>query len=260
MAASLLHERNIALLLEYDGTRYAGWQRQKNAVSVQEKLEHALTRVTGEPITVVGCSRTDAGVHAWGHVSNFTTASRIPVEKLPLAVQTALPRDIVVLGAATVPPDFNARFAAVGKRYIYQIWNHPRPSAIRGRFYLHEPRSLNCEAMRVAAAHLVGRHDFSSFMATGSTARTTVRTLSRVEVTATGPAVRIIVEGDGFLYNMVRIIAGTLLYVGLGKIAPVEIPAVVMSGERNRAGKTLPAKGLFLEAVQYDPPLFDFSE
>lgn len=249
-------ERKLAILTEFDGTRYAGWQRQENALAVQARMEQALTRVLGHPVRLTGCSRTDAGVHARGHVSHFLTTNPIPAGRLPLALLAALPPDISVLDARVVPADFHARFDARGKCYSYHIWNAPRPSAIRARFCLHEPRPLDTEAMDRAAAALVGRHDFTAFMAAGSTAKTTVRELYSARVFRAGDAVTVVVEGGGFLYNMMRIISGTLLYIGLGKLPADALPDIIASRRRTAAGKTLPARGLFLERVWYERPLF----
>lgn len=248
--------RNLAIKVEFDGTRYAGWQRQANALAVQERLEQALARALGHPVTLTGCSRTDAGVHARGHVSNFLTTNPIPADKLPLAVLSQLPHDIVLLDACEVPANFNARYAAVAKTYSYHIWNDRRPTAIHSRFTTHIPQALDVKAMAEAARHLVGRHDFMSFMAAGSTAKTTVREIYSASVTAAGPEVTILVEGNGFLYNMMRIISGTLVYVGMGKFAPADLPAIIQACNRKAAGKTLPPGGLFLERVTFDPPLF----
>ncbi|HHX37231.1 MAG TPA: tRNA pseudouridine(38-40) synthase TruA [Clostridiaceae bacterium] len=252
--------RNIALLVEFDGTEYAGWQRQKNVLAVQEVLERAVKKIMKHDVTLTGCSRTDAGVHAAGHVSNFKTSNPIPTDKIPIALATALPDDVAVLDATEVPTEFNARYAARGKRYAYQIWNHPRPSALRTRFTLHESRELDVAAMEKAAAYFVGKHDFKAFMATGSSAKTTVREIFTATVKQDGYLIRIVVEGGGFLYNMMRIISGTLLYVGLGKIETDAVPSIIAAGRRQTAGKTLPAKGLCLERVWFDAPLFFHQE
>ncbi len=248
--------RNIALLVEFDGTRYAGWQRQKNVLSVQEALERSIAKIMKHDVTLTGCSRTDAGVHAAGHVSNFRTTNPIPVDKIPIALTTALPDDIAVLEATEVDLDFNARYGARAKRYAYRIWNHPRPSALRARYVLHEARPLDTVAMGEAAQFFVGKHDFRAFMAMGSSAKTTVREIYKAEVEKDGYLIRIVVEGAGFLYNMMRIISGTLLYVGLGKIETDAVPSIIAAGRRQAAGKTLSAKGLCLERVWFDAPLF----
>ncbi len=249
-------KRNVALLVEFDGTLLHGFQTQKNGRSVQGELEAAIAAVTGAPARIHGCSRTDAGVHAEGHVSNFRTASTMPAAKIPLALNSKLPDDISVLAAADVPAGFHARHDATAKTYVYRIWNHPSPTALRRVDTLHVPRPLDIGRMREAADSLVGKHDFSAFCAAGSTAASNVRTLKRVAVRRDAPLVEIEVEGDGFLYNMVRILAGTLCYVGLGKIAPGDVAGIVASRDRKRAGKTLPARGLSLRRVDYPEPPF----
>ncbi len=240
-----------ALLLQFDGTSYAGWQRQANARSVQGTLEACLKKLCKEEITVIGCSRTDAGVHAKQHISHFDSSCTVPEEKLHLALGTLLPEDISVLDAKVVPADFHARFGTSGKQYSYYIWNDRKKSALLSRYSLHESRPLDLEAMRLAASYLVGKKDFRCFMATGSSAKTTVRTLYRVAVEEQGSLLRIVVSGDGFLYNMVRIISGTLLYIGLGKLAPEDVRHMLETGDRTLAGKTLAPQGLFLDEVYY---------
>lgn len=248
--------RRMALLLEWDGTAYAGWQWQANAISLQAVLQKALSKVCAEPIQVTGCSRTDAGVHARGHVSHFETGCQIPVEKLPVALNALLPDDVAVRAAEEVPLDFHARFQAIEKQYSYYIHRGPTRSALLGRYSYRESRALDLEAMREASAVLVGTHDFRCFMAAGGQVKTTVRSLYRVQVEERGDLLRFIVRGNGFLYNMVRIIAGTLLYVGLGKLTVANVEEILASGNRCLAGKTLPARGLFLDEVVYDPPRF----
>lgn len=248
--------RTIALLLEWDGTAYAGWQYQENAPSIQGKVEKALTKICGESIRLHGCSRTDAGVHAWGHVSHFKTRCTIPVDRLPVALNTLLPQDISCRDAAVVKDDFHARFQTIGKQYSYYIYNFSRPSALQQRYAYHEKRPLDLQAMMLAAQKIEGKHDFICFMAAGGQAKTTVRTIYSLKLEQTGKRLRFIVRGDGFLYNMVRIIAGTLLYVGLGKLSVADIEQILRSGQRSLAGKTLPACGLFLDEVTYPENLF----
>ncbi|WP_422448589.1 tRNA pseudouridine(38-40) synthase TruA [Thermoanaerobacterium sp. DL9XJH110] len=242
---------NVRILLEYDGTNYHGWQRQKNAPSVQEVLERAISAVTGEKIRVIGAGRTDAGVHALGQVANFRTDTRIPVEKLPYAINSRLPEDIAVKGAEIVPDDFHARFSARGKVYTYTIYNAPFPSPLFRNYSYFFPLSLDIEAMQEAAAHFVGEHDFKAFRATGSPVKSTVRRVRRFEIRKDRNLITMEVEADGFLYNMVRIMAGTLLEVGLHKMEPYEIASVLESGDRTRAGRTLPPQGLCLVKVVY---------
>ena len=246
--------RTIALLTEYDGTRFLGWQSQREGRTIQNELESALTVLFEQPIRLYGCSRTDAGVHATGHVSHFKASGSIPSDRIPLALSAILPEDIAVRLAVEMPETFHARYGARAKRYTYRIWNTRIRSAITRQTVFHEPRPLDLDAMRQTALLLTGRHDFSAFMAAGGKTATTVRTLMdvRVDRIPGDPTIKITVTGDGFLYNMVRILSGTLLYAGLGKIRPEDLPEILLSGDRRRAGKTLPAKGLTLEAVYYE--------
>ncbi len=249
-------KRNIVLSLEYDGTDWHGWQLQKNAPTIQGALEAALATITGETIRVTGASRTDAGVHARGQVCNFYTNSRIPVERFPFALNANLPKSIVVLKAVEVDLDFHARYWALGKRYVYEICNRRQPSAFRRHFSYHVPQGLSVEAMRQAAALLEGEHDFKAFQAVGSSVESTVRHLWQLKVEQP-EASRILIcaEGNGFLYNMVRIIVGTLLEVGLGKRPVSDMTAILASRNRDLAGPTAPPHGLCLEKVFYPPQL-----
>ena len=251
------NKKKTALLTQYIGSNYAGWQRQKRLPSIQGELERALSTLAKEEIKLVGCSRTDAGVHALQHVSHFVSNISVPLEKLHIAANTLLPDDIVVLAAADVAPEFNARFNTRGKKYSYYIWNNNHKSAFLNQFTIQESRDLDLEAMREAARAFVGVHDFCGFMSQGSSAKTTVRELTEVSVHGEkGGLIRIDVAGTAFLYNMVRIIAGTLLYIGLGKIDHREIDDIILSGRRELAGKTLPAKALFLVEVYYEESPF----
>lgn len=250
--------RNIKLVLHYDGTDLHGFQRQKGQISVQEALEAAIRQVTGEPPVLAAAGRTDAGVHALGQVVSFRTSSTLPVDRIPWALNAHLPEALVVQDAVEAPLDFHARFSAHAKTYRYSIQNarFPAPLVSRYAYLWREP--LDVESMDRAAAHLVGRHDFAAFRATGSSAKTTVRTIRacRVEAlplegTPEGRLVSIWVEADGFLYNMVRIIAGTLLEVGAGRRSPEDVARALVSGRREDAGKTLPPHGLCLVRVDY---------
>jgi tRNA pseudouridine38-40 synthase len=242
---------NVKILLEYDGTNYHGWQRQKNALTIQEVVEKAIFKITGEKVKVIGAGRTDAGVHARGQVANFHTNCRIPVERLPYAINSHLPEDIAVKGAQVVSDDFHARYSAKSKVYSYTIYNAPFPSPLMRRYSYFYPHIIDVEAMREAAKAFVGVHDFAAFRASGYSVKSSVRNIMRLEVRKASNAITIEIEADGFLYNMVRIIAGTLLEVGSGKRAPEEIPLVISSRKRERAGITLPAHGLCLEKVVY---------
>lgn len=242
---------NVKILLEYEGTYYSGWQRQKNALSIQEVLETAIGSITGEKVNVVGSGRTDAGVHALGQVANFKTQTRIPPEKLPYAINSKLPNDIVVKHAETVPEDFHARFAAKAKIYTYTIYNAEFPSPLIRRYSYFFPKPVDVKAMERAADMLVGAHDFASFMASGSPVKSTVRRIDRLEVFKSGDVIKLEIEANGFLYNMARIIAGTLLDVGINKKKTNEMVSILKSKDRPRAGKTLPPQGLCLVKVIY---------
>lgn len=247
----------LALLVEYDGTAFHGWQSQAMDRTVQQVLQQALRELTAEgDLQLHGCSRTDAGVHARGHVSHFLTACKIPPARLPLALNSRLPADVTVLAATVVPDDFHARFHTVGKVYAYRYWLHPsRPALARHRVcHIHSP--VDVLAMQAAARHFLGTHDFTALMDMGSPAHSPVRTIERIDIRPDGSLLTLLVQGDGFLYHMVRILAGTLLYVGLGKLNADDIPVILASRDRRRAGKTMPPQGLCLESVFYQPALF----
>ena len=245
--------RRIHLIVEYDGTAYAGWQRQANAMTVQEKLERAILKLTGEELCVSGASRTDAGVHALGQSAHFDTESRIPADKFSFALNTMLPPDIRVTRSEEVPPEFHARFSTKGKRYRYLFHAAPHAGALTRNTHAHVIYPLDVERMQAEAQDLVGTHDFAAFAASGSVVKDTVRTIYRAEVTSEGSEIRLIVEGSGFLYNMVRIIAGTVIGVGSGKLEPGAFRRAIASGDRLDLGITAPAHGLTLMEVFYDP-------
>jgi tRNA pseudouridine38-40 synthase len=243
----------LKLTLQYDGTDYAGFQRQPNGTTVQEKLEHALRKVTGDPLLKIGAAagRTDAGVHARGQVVHFRSDSSVPVDRWPQALNQHLPPDIVVFSAEAVPDDFHARYWAVSKRYRYTIEHAPFQSPMTRRYAYHWARELNYDLMDRATRLIAGRHDFAAFRSTGGAAKTSERTVTRLSVLRAQPFLYIDVEADGFLYNMVRIIAGTLLEVGAGRRTLESVAQALETGGRTHAGKTLPAHGLCLEAVTY---------
>ena len=245
--------RRIHLIVEYDGTAYAGWQRQANAMTVQEKLERAILKLTGEELCVSGASRTDAGVHALGQSAHFDTESRIPADKFSFALNTMLPPDIRVTRSEEVPLEFHARFSTRGKRYRYLFHAAPHAGALTRNTHAHVIYPLDVEKMQIEAQDLVGTHDFAAFAASGSVVKDTVRTIYRAEVAAAGSEIQLIVEGSGFLYNMVRIIAGTLIGVGSGKLEPGAFRRAIASGDRLDLGITAPAHGLTLMEVFYDP-------
>jgi tRNA pseudouridine38-40 synthase len=243
--------RRIALILEYDGSPYCGWQRQKNGLSVQAVIEAALKKLCGEEIPLVGASRTDAGVHALYQVAHFDTGSRIPAEKFSFALNTLLPPSIRVTDSMQVRSDFHARFNAKGKTYEYRILNRPHHSALRANTHAHVPMPLDVKAMKEAAAQFLGIHDFSAFMAAGGSAKTFTREMTLSTLQKNEDELLFTICGSGFLYNMVRIMAGTLIAVGQGKLAPSCILQAYQSRSRPDLGPTAPAHGLCLARVFY---------
>lgn len=244
--------KRIRLTLTYDGTNYAGWQRQLNALSVQQVLEEALLKATGQATPVTGASRTDAGVHALGQAAHFDTESGIPPEKYPYVLNTLLPRDIRVLTGWEMPPDFHARFHTRGKRYLYHIHNAAHAGALNRHTHTHVPVALDDRLMHQAAQALHGRHDFAAFCAAGGSHKTSVREIYDIRVTRQGEDITISVYGNAFLYNMVRIIAGTLIAIGQGKLPPECLKEALATGNRLCLGATAPAHGLCLEQVEYE--------
>jgi len=234
---------NILLTLAYDGTNYCGWQRQKNALSVQEVLERVLENFFGE-VKTIATSRTDAGVHALGQRVSFNAETKIPLGKLPQVLNSKLPSDIVVQKAMEVSHGFNPRFDAVKKTYCYRIHNAISPNPLIARYSAFVPERLDLERMRTAAAFFEGTHDFAAFCAAGSAVTSTVRTIFECRVEQNGEIIEIYITGDGFLYNMVRIIAGTLVYIGMKK--PLDAAKIIADRDRKNAGKTMPARGLTL--------------
>ena len=242
----------IAFITEFDGTDFAGFQSQENARAVQDVLEKALEDLYKTKIRLTGCSRTDAGVHAKCHLSHADVPFVIPEDKFPLAMNALLPDDVAVKKSFYVDDNFSARFDIKGKRYIYRIYSSPTRSPLLDRTAYYCPVMPDVAKMKTAAEAFAGEHDFAAFCATGGSQKTTVRRLFRVKVEAVGEdpcQIEIEVSGEAFLYNMVRIIAGTLLYVGQGKIDPSEVGNIIDSCDRSLAGKTLPAKRLTLEEV-----------
>lgn len=243
--------RRIHLIVEYDGTRYAGWQRQINALAVQQVIEEKLKKLTGETIVITGASRTDAGVHAMGQSVHFDTASRIPADKFSFALNTMLPADIRIRHSEEVSPDFHARFSTRGKRYRYLMYDAPHAGALNRNTHAHIIYPLDEVIMDQAAKTLIGTHDFAAFAASGSIVKDTVRTIYRADITRDDHDIKLIIEGSGFLYNMVRIIAGTLVGIGSGKIAPDAFTRAIETGNRLDLGITAPAHGLTLMEVFY---------
>jgi len=244
--------QRLLLTLRYDGTAYHGWQVQPNGVTVQQILQDAIEAVTGVRAGVIGCSRTDAGVHADMFCCTFDTDSPLRGNKLLSALNFHLPRDVAVYGVQEVAADFHPRYMARGKRYIYRIWNGAQRHPVYERYALHRNRPLDEEMLNRAATAFEGTHDFAAFCGAGSDVEDTVRTVSRCRVERQGGLVSFIVEGDGFLYNMVRIMVGTLLEIADDRLDAGSIPAILASKDRTKAGPTAPAKGLCLAQVFYD--------
>jgi len=245
--------RTLKLTLQYDGTNYAGFQKQLNGMTIQERLDFAIKMVTGDPLMKMAAvaGRTDAGVHARGQVVHFRTDSRIPVDRWPYALNQHLPVDIVAINAEEVPEDFHARYWAVSKRYRYSFELSQFQSPMTRLYAYHWHRPLNLDAMRQAAQLLVGRQDFAAFRSSGGSAKTSVRTVHSLTLIKEERFLQLDIEADGFLYNMVRIIAGTLLEVGAGRISLDNVAEALRTGNRRLAGKTLSPHGLSLEIVHY---------
>jgi len=243
--------RNLKLLLEYDGTNFNGWQKQKDKRTVQQELENALSAILKETVNVTGSGRTDAGVHALGQVANFKTIKTIKPKELLFAINTMLPPDIVVTNVEEVDEEFNARNSAKKKHYRYVINNDKFPSALNYNREYHFKYFLDTEAMELAANDLVGSHNFKAFCASGSTVKDYIREIYSVNVTRLGNRVVIDIIGNGFLYNMVRIIVGTLLDIGSGKLDICTIKNMIETGERALGGRTAGPEGLYLVNVEY---------
>ena len=245
--------RNIKLLIEYDGKDFNGWQKQPNKLNIQGEIERAIERITGEEVNLMASGRTDAGVHAIGQVANFKTNSNIPIEKFPIALNTNLKKSIIIKSAEEVEERFHSRLNCKKKTYRYIINNSKYGTAIYRNLETHIPIKLDIEKMQKAVKYFEGEHDFKAFKASGTSSKSSVRKIYKAEVIDAGNE-RIYIEltGNGFLYNMVRIIAGTLVEVGLNKIEPQEIKNIILSKKRENAGKTLPPQGLYLVNVVYN--------
>ena len=245
--------RNIRLKVAYDGTNYHGFQRQHVSYgpTIQGTLEAVWKKLFDEEPVIATAGRTDAGVHALGQVVNLLTEAKIPEEKIPKACNSLLPRDIRILKADSVSEDFNARWSATWKRYDYYIDNNPIQDVFRRLYTAHVPVVLNIKKMQDAGSFLEGRHNFKTFAAVGGNSKTFERTLFRCQVKEDNRFIKVVCVGDGFLYHMVRIIVGTLIDVGRGRISPQEIPAIIASQERRRARLIAPASGLTLIHVNY---------
>ena len=243
--------RNIKLIIEYDGKSFNGWQKQPNKLNIQGEIEKAIGEITGEEIDLIASGRTDAGVHSLGQTANFKTESSIPVEKFAIAINSKLKKSIIIKKAEEVDERFHSRYSVKSKRYRYTINNSEMGTAIYRDMEYHFPIKLDVDKMKKAAKYFEGEHDFKGFKASGTSSKSSVRTIYKANVEKQGDKIIIELTGNGFLYNMVRIISGTLLDVGLDKIGPDEIPEIIESKDRKRAGRTLPAHGLYLVEVNY---------
>ena len=244
--------KNIVMRLMFDGSRYHGWQVQKSDITVAGTLESVLTRLCEHPVKISGCGRTDAGVHAELYCANFKTSSAIPPEKLPLALNSLLPPDIAVQKAVYTSNEFDANLSCIKKEYTYRIFNSRiRNPFYSGRAYFY-PQVLDVDVMKKAAQYFTGTHDFAAVRSVGTETKTTVRTVFWYEVEECGAFIELRVCADGFLYNMARAMAGTLIYVSEGKISPEDIPSLLKQRDRRFAGPTVPPGGLFLTGLWYD--------
>lgn len=242
----------IRLTIEYNGAGYSGWQFQPDLRTVQGEIESALKCAVGADIRIHGSGRTDAGVHAYAQTAHFDTDADIPADKWPYVLNELLPPDITILSSGAVPDTFHARFSAVGKTYIYRMYVSEQPSALRADTHLHIVKRPDTALMREAAAYFIGTHDFRAFISAGTTvAKSTVRTISRIDICEEGDEISISVTGNAFLYNQVRVMAAQLLRAGYGTIKPEGIAAILASLDRRQAREILSAKGLYLDRVYY---------
>ena len=244
--------RNIAIRLAYDGTAYHGWQTQALEPTVQQTVERAVEAIVKHPVHVTGCGRTDAGVHALRYCANFRTEGTIPTDRVPLALNARLPADISVSAAAEAPEDFNAIGSCLRKEYVYRIQNTRIPDPFLQNRACFFPYPLDAEVMNRAAAAFVGTHDFISVRSTGTQTKTTVRTVHWCRAERRGDDIFVYVCANGFLYNMVRAITGTLVYASLGKLRPEDIPALLEARDRRLTGPTMPPQGLYMHRVWYE--------
>lgn len=244
--------RNLKVTMAFRGTNYHGYQRQNNAITVQEVVEGAASKILNSPVTIHGCSRTDTGVHAEMFCFTFQTENQIPLRNFVRGINGYLPDDISVLSCEEVPEDFHARFSCKGKTYLYRIHCSESKNPFATDLALHYRRPINIELMKEAAAFFVGTHDFGSFCADCSKKKDTVRTIYQFQIEMQGNDVRILVKGDGFLYNMVRILVGTLLDINEGRIKVSELEEIMAARDRRLAGRTALPHGLYLHEVYYD--------
>ena len=244
--------KRIKLTIAYDGTNYCGWQIQPNGITIEEILNKALSKMTGEEILVIGASRTDSGVHAMGNVAVFDTETTIPVEKIAGALNQRLPEDIVITKSEEVPLDFHPRYCNCSKTYEYHIINTRIPIPTKRLTNYFVSYVLDIDKMRQAASYLVGEHDFVSFCNVRTDVENTVRTITALDILTNGNEITIRITGNGFLYNMVRIIVGTLVRVGRGFYEPEKVKEILEAKDRKAAGVTAPAHGLMLVEIKYE--------
>ena len=244
--------RNIKLTIEYYGKEFNGWQKQPNKLSIKGTIEQAIKNITGEDVELNASGRTDAGVHALGQVANFKTNSEIPIEKFAIAINSKLKKSIVIKKAEEVDERFHSRLNCKRKTYRYIINNSSEGTAIYRYLETHIPQKLDVRKMEQALKYFEGEHDFKAFKASGTSSKSSVRTIYKTQIYKKEDRIIIELTGNGFLYNMVRIIAGTLVDVGLGKIEPQQIENIIKEKKRENAGKTLPPNGLYLVSVEYE--------
>ena len=244
--------RNIKIIIEYDGKDFNGWQKQPKKLNIQGEIERAIEEITGEKVDLIASGRTDAGVHALAQVANFKIEKDIPIEKIPYALNSKLKKSIRVKSAEEVDEKFHSRYTCKRKTYRYVINNSVQGTAIYRNLQYHFPEKLDEEKMNKGIKYLIGEHDFKSFKASGTSSKSSVRTIYDAKVTREGEIVTIELTGNGFLYNMVRIISGTLVDVGIGKIKPEEVKEILEAKDRLKAGRTLPPTGLYLVDVKYE--------
>ena len=243
--------KRIKLTIAYDGTNYCGWQIQPNGLTIEEVINRTLSKLTGEDIQVIGASRTDSGVHATGNVAVFDTETTIPAEKIAMALNQRLPEDIVIVKSEEVASDFHPRYCDCSKTYEYHIINTRIPVPTKRLTNYFVSYNLNIEDMRKAASYLVGEHDFVSFCNVRTDVENTVRTITELDILTNGDEITIRITGDGFLYNMVRIIVGTLIRVGRGFYEPEKVKEILEARDRKAAGVTAPPQGLMLMKIEY---------
>jgi len=244
--------KNIAMRIMFDGSKYHGWQVQKSEITIAGTLETVLSQLCDHPVKIHGCGRTDAGVHAERYCANFKTSSNIPADRLPYAINSLLPDDISVQSAVQAPDNFDSNLSCIKKEYTYRIFN----SRLRDPFYARRayfyPQTLNIEAIKAAAEHFVGKHDFAAVRSVGTETKTTIRTVFWYEIEEKEPFIEFRACADGFLYNMARAMVGTLLYISEGKIMPDDLPVLLEKKDRRLTGPTVPPDGLYLTRIWYD--------